>query len=119
MKMLIRLTGGLIFAGFITFGFLALFPDHSQSWLAIFAGSLAFSLVLAAISRSTRTCAIALLWLDALSCFAAIASYVSLSWTRTHGHLGFGGVVLMSVFSVFGIMFLLAGIYLGRTTATR
>ena len=59
--MLMGFSGGLIFAGFIMFGFLALLPDHSQNWLAIFAGSLAFSLILVAISRSTRTCAIALL----------------------------------------------------------
>lgn len=116
MKTLIGLSGGFVFAEFITFTFLVLLPDHTQGWSAIFAGSLAFSLVLAAISRSTRACAIALLWADALSCFAAIASYMLVSWTRAHGHLGFVGVALMSIFGVCGIMFLLAGLYLRRAT---
>jgi len=103
MKAIVGVASGMFFALAMTLVFLAVLPERGHGWPVVFFGSWIFCIAVAMYCRTLRESAIALLGIDGVACFVAVAAILTKSVEP--GRIGLAPFAALTVLAIFGIVF--------------
>jgi hypothetical protein len=103
MKAIVGVASGMFFALAMTFVFLAVFPERGHGWPVVFFGSWIGCIAVAIYCTTLRDSAIAVLGIDGVACFVAVAAISTRSVAPAR--IGLAPLAALSVLTILGIVF--------------